>query len=48
MIRLKKDKVFGMNMAMNNPKIIDQVNINLSKVLDDIEHKRYKEFTLEN
>lgn len=43
MIRLKKDKIFGMNMAMNNPQVVRQVNMNLSKVLDDIDHKRYKE-----
>ncbi len=42
-IRLKKDKVFGMNMAINNPEVAHQININLGKVLNDIKYKRYKE-----
>ncbi len=45
-IRLKKDKVFGVNMAMNNPALIKQINRNLDQVLMDIEAKRYREFNL--
>ena len=44
LIRLKKDKIFGMNMAMNNPQVIKQVNINLGHVLDDINGRMYEEF----
>lgn len=44
LIRLKKDKIFGMNMAMNNPLVVAQINKNLDRVLDDIAHKRFKEF----
>ncbi|MFA6305529.1 MAG: hypothetical protein WC651_02250 [Candidatus Gracilibacteria bacterium] len=44
LIRLKKDKIFGMNMAMNTPKVVDQINKNLDHVLEDIEEERYQEF----
>lgn len=44
LIRLKKDKIFGMNMAMNNSVIVRQLNQNLDCVLDDIQNKRYEEF----
>ncbi|MEK7524244.1 MAG: hypothetical protein AAB588_04425 [Patescibacteria group bacterium] len=44
LIRLKKDKRFGMNMAMNNPIVVDQINKNLDHILADIEKKRYEEF----
>ncbi len=43
-IRLKKDKVFGVNMAMNNPVLIKQINRNLDQVLADVDAKRYQEF----
>ena len=46
MIRLKKDKILGMNMAMNNSALIKQINKNLDQVLADITAKRYQEFTL--
>lgn len=45
LIRLKKDKIFGMNMAMNNPKVVNQINKNLDHVLDDINRKQYQEFS---
>ncbi len=45
LIRLKKDKIFGMNMSMNNPEVVDQINKNLEHILDDIEKKRYQEFS---
>lgn len=44
LIRLKKDKVFGMNMAMNNEKVVDQLTKNIYRVLDDIEGEEYEEF----
>ncbi|MEK7672404.1 MAG: hypothetical protein AAB373_00825 [Patescibacteria group bacterium] len=46
LIRLKKDKIFGMNMAMNNPQVVIQMNKNLDYVLKDIESKNYQEFQL--
>lgn len=45
-IRLKKDKISGMNMAMNNPTMFKQINKNLDEVLADIEARRYQEFEL--
>ena len=46
LIRLKKDKVFGMNMAMNNLEVIKQINSNLEYVLNDIQKKKYEAFSL--
>jgi len=46
MIRLKKDKVFGTNMAMNDPALVKQVNKNLDEAMADIKAKRYQEFAL--
>ena len=45
LIRLKKDKVFGVNMAMNNPIVIEQMNKNLNHILDDLKKKQYQEFS---
>ncbi len=45
LIRLKKDKIFGMNMAMNNPAVVRQVSFNLDYILEDIKCKRYEEFS---
>lgn len=47
LIRLKKDKIFGINMAMNNPRVIEQLNKNLDCVLEDIKHKKFEEFSLD-
>lgn len=44
LIRLKKDKIFGMNMAMNNPKVVAEINKNLDKILDDMKNIAYQEF----
>lgn len=44
LIRLKKDKVFGMNMSMNNEKVVDQLTKNVYRILDDIEAEEYEEF----
>lgn len=46
LIRLKKDKVFGMNMSMNNEKVVDQLTKNVHHILDDIEEENYEEFPL--
>lgn len=46
LIRLKSDKIFGMNMAMNNPTVIRQLNTNLDRAIDDIRAKRYEELPL--
>lgn len=46
LIRLKSDKIFGMNMAMNNPAVIRQLDTNLDRAIDDIREKRYEEFPL--
>lgn len=42
LIRLKRDKIFGMNMSTNNPDVIVQINKNLDHVLEDIEKGRYR------
>lgn len=44
LIRLKKDKIFGMNMAMNNPAVVQQIDKNLNNIVHDLEKKQYKEF----
>lgn len=44
LIRLKKDKIFGMNMAMNNPQVVHEINKNLDSILDDMKNKAYEEF----
>lgn len=44
LIRLKKDKIFGTNMAMNNPQVVDKINKNLDKILDDMRNNAYQEF----
>lgn len=46
LIRLKKDKIFGMNMAMNNSSVVEQMNRNLDKIFDDLQKKQYEEFPL--
>ncbi len=46
LIRLQKDKVFGMNMAMNNPAVVEEVRKNMGHLLDDIEHGTIEEFAL--
>lgn len=47
LIRLKKDKIFGANMAMNNPSVVIQINKNMDRLIQDIETHQYKEFNLE-
>ncbi len=44
LIRLKKDKIFGMNMAMNNPEVVKKISANIDCILDDIKNKKYEEF----
>jgi len=44
LIRLKKDKIFGMNMAMNKPQVVKRINMNLDHVLADIQNKDYEQF----
>lgn len=46
LIRLKKDKIFGMNMAMNNAAVVGQLKKNIDRVLEDIETGNYEEFSL--
>lgn len=46
LIRLKKDKKFGMNMSAQNPNVVAQVEKNLEHVINDIEQKQFKEFDL--
>lgn len=45
LIRLKKDKLFGMNMAMNNALVVKQIQKNLDHIIDDMEKKQYEEFS---
>lgn len=47
LIRLKKDKKLGMNMAANNPDVVRQVIKNLDHILKNIEKKEYEEFDIE-
>lgn len=43
LIRLKKDKKLGMNMAANNPAVLRQVDLNLAKIILDLERGDYEE-----
>lgn len=47
LIRLKSDKLFGMNMAMNNPAVVAQCEKNFSHVREDIKQKRFESFNIE-
>jgi Cu2+-containing amine oxidase len=47
LIRLKKDKIYGMNMSSNNPEVVKQLNKNLDHVIKNIEENEYEEFALE-
>ncbi len=44
LIRLKKDKIFGMNMAMSNAHVTLQIRKNLDHIIDDIQNGNYEEF----
>ncbi len=44
LIRLKKDKIFGANMAMNNPQVVAQIYKNLGHIIEDMEKGQYEEF----
>lgn len=46
LIRLKKDKIFGLNMSMNNLNVIAQINNNLVHILEDIKNHKYQEMDL--
>lgn len=46
LIRLKKDKIFGMNLAASNSAVVDALNKNLDHILEDILEKRYEELSL--
>lgn len=46
LIRLKKDKIFGMNMSINNTDVLAQINKNLDHVLSDIEKGKWEGFDL--
>lgn len=47
LIRLKKDKIYGMNMSSNNPEVVKQLNKNFDHVIKNIEENEYEEFALE-
>lgn len=46
LVRLKKDKKFGMNMSANNSVVIDQINKNLENVIKNIEEGNFQEFEI--
>jgi hypothetical protein len=46
LLRLKKDKEFGVNMSMNNKKIIELLRINFENVIKDLENGDFEEFDL--
>lgn len=47
LIRLKKDKILGMNMAPNNPRVITQLVKNIDVVLREIDQGDYQKFSLD-
>ena len=46
LIRRKKDKMFGANMAMNNTHVVAQIRKNLDVVIADIQKGRCEQFAL--
>ena len=44
LIRRKKDKIFGTNMAMNNKGVVDQIRVTMVRILTDIEAGSFEEF----
>lgn len=44
LIRLKKDKIFGMNMSANNSGVVTQLNKNMDRIIDNIQKEEYEEF----
>lgn len=46
LIRQKKDKLFGVNMSINNNEVVNQLNKNLDHVLADIEDGKYEKFDI--
>lgn len=46
LIRLKKDKQIGMNMAASNPMVVKKVKQNLENVIGDIEKGNFREFEI--
>jgi len=48
MIRQKKDKQVGANMAVENPKFKKALERNLDLIIRDLEVSKYKEYDLEN
>ncbi len=47
-LRLKKDKVFGMNMSMNNKVLADLLKANFEKIIEDLEKGDFEEFDLKD
>lgn len=43
LIRLKKDKIFGENMSLNNSAVAKQIDKNLQSILSDIEKGNYEQ-----
>lgn len=43
-LRLKKDKVFGMNMSMNNKVLVDLINVNFEKIIEDLKNGDFELF----
>jgi hypothetical protein len=46
LIRLKKDKKLGMNMSVQNPYVVAQIEKNLEHVINDMEQGEFREFDL--
>ena len=44
LVRLKKDKVYGMNMSAQNKDVCEKVLKNVSYIADDLKMKRYKTY----
>ena len=46
LIRLKSDKMLGMNMSAGNKTVNLQIKKNLSHIVEDIQQKKFEEFSL--
>jgi hypothetical protein len=44
LIRLKKDKKYGMNMSQSNPFVVTQIDKNLKSVITDIKDGKFKQY----
>ena len=45
-LRLKKDKIFGENLSLQNKKAEQKIIYNLEKIFDDLKNNRYEKYDI--